>query len=94
MVLPWISQKPDDAAEALGVFAKIDQVLGVVSQTGEAEAGGDAAEEEIAELCHGIDAARVAKDYDRADALRQQLVDAGYEVRTSPEGTVAQRRLA
>jgi cysteinyl-tRNA synthetase len=94
VVLPWISQKPDDAAEALGVFAKIDQVLGVVSQNGEAEAGGDAAEEEIAELCHGIDAARVAKDYDRADALRQQLVDAGYEVRTSPEGTVAQRRLA
>ena len=51
-------------------------------------------EEEIEKLCRGIDAARTAKDYDRADALRQQLVDAGYEVRTSSEGTVAQRRLA
>jgi len=94
VVLPWISQKPDDAAEALGVFAKIDQVLGVAPQNGEAEEGGDTAEKEIEKLCRGIDEARTAKDYDRADALRQQLVDAGYEVRTSPEGTVAQRRLA
>ena len=99
VLLPWISQKQDDAPQALAVFRKIDQVLNVApltegeeSGTGAGEAAGE--EEEIRQLCSRLDAARAGKDYASADALRQQLIDAGYEVRTTSEGTSVQRRLA
>ena len=45
-------------------------------------------------FCKQIDEARTSKDYDTADRLRQELIDAGYEVRTAPEGTVAIKQLA
>jgi cysteinyl-tRNA synthetase len=95
-VLAWISQKPDDPAEALAVLQKLNQVLDVAPLAGAAEGveGRGKEGDEVAALCRRLDAARVAKDYATADALRQQLVDAGYEVRTTRAGTTAQRRLA
>ena len=45
-------------------------------------------------ICKQIDEARASRDYDTADRLRQELIDAGYEVRTAPEGTVAIKQLA
>ena len=50
--------------------------------------------EDVADLCRRLDEARAGKDYATADALRQELIDAGYEVRTTREGTTAQRPLA
>ena len=97
----WISKKPDDPAAALGAFEVINSVLNVapvVDNQGQAvdtltveEMNGSI---DPVEWCRRLDDARQAKDYDTADALRQELMEAGYEVRTAPEGTVAQRKLA
>jgi cysteinyl-tRNA synthetase len=97
----WISEKPSDPAEALGAFEVINSVLnvapvldnrGLTVDTQEvAETNGAA---DPTALCQRLDEARKAKDYDAADALRDELTDAGYEVRTTPEGTIAQKKLA
>jgi len=99
VVHPWISRKQEDPAESLALFWRIDQVLGVVPRADGQESpsvsdDGAAGEEPVAATCRRIDEARAAKDYATADALRQELIDAGYEVRTTPEGTTAPRRLA
>ena len=97
----WISEKPDNPAEALGAFNIINSMLNVaplVDNQGAAVDTLDVTETNGAfdpdVLCQRLDAARQAKDYDTADALRQELTEAGFEVRTSPEGTKAQRKLA
>ena len=91
VLLPWLARKPDDPAEALAILRKIDRILGVATPDGAAD---DNAEEDVSALCRRLDEARAARDYATADALRQELIDAGYEVRTTPEGTTAQRLLA
>jgi cysteinyl-tRNA synthetase len=97
----WISEKPADPAEALGAFDIINSVLNVapvldnegqvVDTLTVAETNGSI---DPTVWCQRLDEARQAKNYDTADALRQELTDAGYEVRTTPEGTIAQRKLA
>ena len=46
------------------------------------------------QLCTQLDEARANKDFETADAIRQQLIDAGYDVKTTKDGTVASKRLA
>lgn len=97
----WVTEKPEDPAEALGAFDVINSVLNVapvldnrgqaVDTLAVAETNGSIDPET---WCRRLDEARQAKDYETADALRQELTDAGFEVRTTPEGTVAQRKLA
>ncbi|HCK12154.1 MAG TPA: hypothetical protein DHW45_19945 [Candidatus Latescibacteria bacterium] len=97
----WIAQESANPAEDLAAFDVINSVLNVaplVDNNGNAvdtlEAAETSSSIEPEEWCWRLDAARQAKDYETADALRQELTDAGYEVRTTPEGTVAQRKLA
>ncbi len=78
-----------DPASA-AVVRRFDAVLGVLGAGGVA-AGAD---QRVQSLCEELDAARAAKDYDRADALRSEIVEAGYDVKTTREGTVATKRLA
>ena len=52
------------------------------------------ADREINKLCSQLDAARADKDYTAADTIRQQLIDAGYDVKTTKAGTIATKRLA
>ena len=80
--------------EALDVFDKINSVLGIADLSGlvKTESSDDTDTSEA--ICKQIDEARTSKDYDTADRLRQELIDAGYEVRTAPEGTVAIKQLA
>ena len=83
--------------EALAVLQTINRILDVAPMEHEqAEESGGAAEGglDIEALCRGIDEARASKDWGKADELRNQLQDAGYEVRNSPEGTVATKQLA
>ena len=87
----WIGKEVSDPKEALGVFQKLDSVLGIAN-LGAAEESGD--DGDVALMCKQIDEARAAKDYATADRLRDELVDRGYEVRSSPEGTIAQQKLA
>ena len=87
----WMGQEVDDPSEALDVFGKINSVLGIA----DVNSSESSDETDIGEaICKQIDEARASKDYDTADRLRQELIDAGYEVRTTPEGTVAVKKLA
>jgi cysteinyl-tRNA synthetase len=103
-LLPWasVSRIPDNPHEALAVMRKINQVLAVApleAQDGGAGEGAEssgAGDEEgaVAGWCRELDAARADKDYEAADRLRDQIIEAGYDVSTSPEGTIAKKRLA
>jgi len=87
----WMGKEVADPKEALGVFLKMDSVLGIANLDATEDSADDG---DVAVLCKQIDEARTAKDYATADRLRDELVARGYEVRSSPEGTVAQQKLA
>lgn len=91
VVFEFVSEPSDDAGEALAVMRKFDQVLGVLS---EPAAGAVDNEEWASEKAAALDAARSGKDYAGADAIRDELQDAGYDVKTTKAGTVATKRLA
>ena len=94
-VFTWLKQASIDDPQAASVLRTYDHVLalGLAEEIGHDPQPADP-DLEISDLCREIDAARANKDYDRADRLRKKLVDAGYEVRTTPAGTRADRRLA
>ena len=69
----------------------MDQVTGVLDAGSEATTD-DAFDADA--LCQALDAARVTKDFATADTVRQQLIDAGYDVKTTRDGTTASKRLA
>jgi cysteinyl-tRNA synthetase len=101
-LLPWasVSRIPDNPHEALAVMRKVNEVLAVApleagtggGAGGSPDAGGE--EEAVAGWCRELDAARADKDYEAADRLRDRIIEAGYDVSTSPEGTIAKKRLA
>ena len=86
-------------AESLQALLAINSVLNILP-SGDTSSGGDSdadatgASESTEALCKEIDAARANKDFETADAVRQQLTDAGYEVTTTKEGTIARKKLA
>ena len=100
VVFKWIGTPQDSPAEALAVIKKIDSVLGVVAvqiqrdTTGANSVQADLPSEGAVQRCEAIDAARANKDFATADRLRQELINAGYEVKTTQDGTVARQKLA
>lgn len=77
-----------DAGASLAATAlEMAGVLGLELRAGEDEV--DAA---AAHLLSDRDAARAARDYARADAIRDQLEACGWVVKDTPEGTKLQRR--
>ncbi len=88
VVFEFLNGKHPDPAVSRGVLAAFDRVLGVLP------AGAAAEDASIEERCKALDAARAAKDYAAADAIRDELIAAGYDVKTTPAGTVASKRLA
>jgi cysteinyl-tRNA synthetase len=50
------------------------------------EAGGEEAPEEVHRLAAEREEARAARDFERADRLREEMAAAGWEVRDTPEG--------
>lgn len=104
VVFKWMSQSQESSAEALAVLEQIDSVLGVLKPVmHETESTNTTCLRDGTNLglitqamkqCEAIDAARVAKDFTTADRLRQELTDAGYEVKTTQAGTVARQKLA
>jgi cysteinyl-tRNA synthetase len=89
-VFAFIAGDHKNPAESVMVLREVDRVLGVI-ETGEPAAAGTG---DIAAKAAAIDAARNAKDFATADRLRQELVEAGYEVKTTKQGTVATKKLA
>ncbi|HMO13216.1 MAG TPA: cysteine--tRNA ligase [Pirellulaceae bacterium] len=91
VVLNWISQPVDNPSEAAAVLKVIDSVLGILELHELTEQDVDT---DVVELCKAIDEARKNRNYELADQHRRTLVEKGYEVRTTAEGTVAKAKLA
>jgi cysteinyl-tRNA synthetase len=95
VVLPWASSEPDNPAEALAALDRINDVLAVAPLAAVESAASDSGDEpDIISLCKAMDDARGAKDWSTSDSIRAQLENAGYDVQTTPEGTVAEKKLA
>ncbi len=86
----WVSSPVDNPVEAAGVLRVIDSVLGVCELTRSTASSDD---DEIAVLCRAIDDARSRRDFTAADLHRKQLVERGYEVRSTADGTIAKRKM-
>ncbi|MEX0885189.1 MAG: cysteine--tRNA ligase [Phycisphaeraceae bacterium] len=93
-VFEYLRDEPADPAEALAVLRRFDELLAVLPGEGMPDTRAAGGDDEAAALARKIDEARAAKDYTTADAIRQQLIDAGYDVKTTPDGTVASPKLA
>jgi cysteinyl-tRNA synthetase len=98
VVLPWANEPSGAPAEDLAAFRLINQVLSV-APLGEGLPGcepqyygeidtEDEAYQAALSLCRELDEARQRKDFSAADQIRARLVDAGYDVKTTREGTV------
>ncbi len=74
------SLTPAAAAAALAAWEKVDSVLGVGAGTE------GAAPAEIVALLDARQAARQAKDFPRADALREELKAKGWTIEDTPKG--------
>ena len=69
------------AKEGLGMLDELLGVLGFIKEEREEEIPS-----EIQALAEERAEARKAKDWTRADAIRDQLKEAGYELKDTPEG--------
>ena len=95
-ILPWASSVPSDPGAALGALNRINEVL-CIAPLGSADAGTTGASSEqtaVEDLCRQLDEARQRKDWPAADGLRKEIESQGYTVKTSPNGTIAEKRLA
>jgi cysteinyl-tRNA synthetase len=79
---------PADALAALDAFDDLDRVLGFLQKPE------DLPGEEVAALAARRDAARTAKNWAEADALRAQLRAVGWEVRDTLRGPKLRKRRA
>jgi cysteinyl-tRNA synthetase len=94
-VLPWASGAHADAAASLGVLDRINTVLAVAPLGAIGNKQSDSGDQpDIISMCAAIDEARAAKDFPKSDAIRTQLEQAGFDVKTTPDGTVAEKKLA
>ena len=95
-VLPWAAGSHSEPGVSLAVLNRINDVLAVAPLTAAAPSavGESAEQQEILQLCRRLDEARASRDFQAADGLRAQMEAAGYDVKTSRTGTVAQKRLA
>jgi cysteinyl-tRNA synthetase len=75
-----------DEAGAAPLMAAWRTILAALGLEVRAEAG--EVPDEIAALARQRDAARAAKDWAAADALRDQIVAAGFVAEDGPDGTV------
>jgi cysteinyl-tRNA synthetase len=94
VVHPWIRSRADGAAarEALGVWRKINSVLGIEDTVGPSDE--EEATLELAEQwCREMNEARSRKDWPTADSLRQRIIDAGYKVNQTRDGATIQKQL-
>jgi cysteinyl-tRNA synthetase len=76
-----------DAAKAIEALEKFDTVIGVLPKKEEA------LDEDIQALIDERIATRKAKDFARADAIRDQLQGMGIVLEDTPKGTVWKRQL-
>ncbi len=101
ILFAYLKSNPSDMEELYDILLVTNEVIGVfpgsdsyvIMRDASGTHLGDATQDTI-DICKQIDKARAEKDYDKADALRQQLIDAGYDVKTTKKHTIASKRLA
>jgi cysteinyl-tRNA synthetase len=80
------ANRRDDPASVLPVLFDWDRVFGLrLRETAEARLS-ETLPAEVQALIDDRQAARKARDFARADALRAQLRDIGYEIEDTPQG--------
>jgi cysteinyl-tRNA synthetase len=97
VLFAWLKSEPDDPNKAAAVLFISNHVLRFMNMEDEvAFMGGHVGSSNlnIQKLCRQLDDTRAKEDFATADAIRQQLIDAGYDVKTTKDGTVASKRLA
>ena len=86
-----------DAAHAASLVATVRELTGALglhltAETNDSAAGGDAAADDaIDDLVRARDEARAARDFARADALRDELAALGITIEDTPSGTIWRR---
>ena len=76
---------PAVAQKAWSTLLKLDHVLGIISPL-LTELSADSAPAKLQKLAEQREQARMDKDFSRADELRQQIEEAGFEVEDTPDG--------
>jgi cysteinyl-tRNA synthetase len=87
VLFDWVTEanRRIDAGEALGP-GRLGEMLHVLGLESLLETGDDEAPDELRRLADEREAARAARDFERADAIRDQLAEAGWQVRDTPDG--------
>ena len=92
-----------DPQEALAVWQKINSVLsiapineGIDNPIDESQFNSDQGMtvDEAHDLCRQMDTAKSNKDYSTSDQIRKQLIEAGFEVQQTKEGSTIKKQLA
>lgn len=93
VLFDWVAEanRRLDAGERLGV-GRLDEMLYALGLESLLERGEVEAPEEIERIAAEREVARAARDFERADRLRDQLAERGWEIRDTPEGARLVRR--
>jgi cysteinyl-tRNA synthetase len=95
VLFEWVSEanRRLDSGERLGP-GRLRDMLHAFGLEGLLEAGEDEAPDELRRLAAEREQARAARDFERADRLRDELAARGWEIRDTPEGARLVRRPA
>jgi cysteinyl-tRNA synthetase len=93
VLFEWVAEanRRVDAGERLGP-GRLGEMLYAFGLESLLEESDEEAPEEVRRLADERDAARAARDFERADRLRDELAAAGWEARDTPEGARLVRR--
>jgi cysteinyl-tRNA synthetase len=93
VLFDWVAEanRRLDAGERLGP-GRLGEMLHAFGLESLLEAGDEEAPEEVRRLAAEREEARAARDFERADRLRDELAELGWEVRDTPEGARLVRR--
>ncbi len=91
----WINATPEPTAADVAALRRIDHVLGVLDppEVSSAVHATGLSDAEVEEKIAQITAARASKDYATSDAVRDELLAAGIEVRLSKDGATWSRKI-
>jgi cysteinyl-tRNA synthetase len=87
VLFDWVAEanRRLDAGEPLGP-GRLGEMLHALGLETLLEARDEEAPEELRRLARERDAARAARDFERADAIRDELAAAGWQIRDTPDG--------
>jgi cysteinyl-tRNA synthetase len=93
VLFEWVAEanRRADAGERLGP-GRLGEMLHAFGLESLLEESDEEAPEEVLRLAQERDEARAARDFERADRLRDELAAAGWEARDTPEGARLVRR--